>query len=215
MPDVGSDGDSWSVLVPVKRLELAKTRLAVDEATRRALALAMALDTVAAAVTATSVAEVVVITDDSTAAAAVAGVGARVVADVPDAGLNPALAYGATAARMPHVAALSSDLPALRPADLDAVLVLAHAHRSAVVADSGGTGTTVLTANAVTTFVPSFGEGSLAAHRGAGAVDLSRSAAASVRQDVDTVEELRRAARLGVGARTAALLVGLGLGGDR
>lgn len=212
---MGTDGDLWSVLVPVKRLERAKTRLAVGDVARPALALAMALDTVAAAKAAVSVVEVVVITDDDDAAKGVEALGARVVADVPDAGLNPALAHGATTAQMPLLAALSSDLPALRAADLDAVLGLARRHRVAVVSDLAGTGTTVLTATVPAAFVPAFGEGSLAAHCAAGAVDLSDAAATSVRQDVDTVEELRRAATLSVGPRTAAVLEELGFGSDQ
>jgi 2-phospho-L-lactate guanylyltransferase len=63
------------------------------------------------------VADVVVVTDDERAAATVRACGARTVPDAPDRGLNPALAHGALAA---PVAALSSDLPALRPAELAA-----------------------------------------------------------------------------------------------
>src|SRR5919108_4147379 len=51
----------WSVVVPVKRLESAKTRLAVPLELRPGLVLAMAADTVAAA---RSVARVLVISDD-------------------------------------------------------------------------------------------------------------------------------------------------------
>jgi len=198
-------GDQWSLLVPVKRLDRAKTRLAMADEVRADLALAMALDTVSAALGAAAVAEVVVITDDPRAAAALSSIGARVVQDRPDAGLNPALVHGASLALMTRVAALSSDLPALRSADLDAVLSEAASHQAAVVSDASGTGTTLLAAIA-DSFRPAFGVDSLATHVRSGAVDLSAFAAATVRHDVDTVDALRGAIELGVGSATATAL---------
>jgi hypothetical protein len=118
---------SWTVIVPVKRLEAAKTRLrgALAEADHEALVLAMALDTVAAALASPVVGRVVVVTGDPEPGDAAAMLGAEVIADVPDAGLNPALAYAATllrargaSASLPGVAALPADLPALRTAEL-------------------------------------------------------------------------------------------------
>ena len=84
-------GLSWSIVVPVKRFAVAKTRLDVDPAVRGELALALAADTVAAVLAAELVERVVVVTDEPTAAAAARRLGATVVADEPDAGLNPAL----------------------------------------------------------------------------------------------------------------------------
>jgi 2-phospho-L-lactate/phosphoenolpyruvate guanylyltransferase len=206
MPDVSGDGDEWSLLVPVKRLAIAKTRLVLADDRRAAIALAMACDTVSAALAAAAVAEVVVVTDDPRARDALSDIGARVVADRPNAGLNPALTHGASMAATPRVAALSSDLPALRSAELDAVLALAAAHEQAVVADVSGSGTTLLTALVVAAFSPAFGPGSLAAHVGAGAIDLSPLAGPSVRHDVDTLAGLDAAVDLGLGPATAALL---------
>ena len=45
---MGTRGDQWSVLVPIKRLDRAKTRLALNTADRTDIALAMATDTVRA-----------------------------------------------------------------------------------------------------------------------------------------------------------------------
>ena len=91
--------------------------------------LAMALDTVAAALASPVVGRVVVVTDDPVPGEAAALLGAEVIADVPDAGLNPALAYAATLVRprgatasLPGVAALPADLPALRTEDLTEAL---------------------------------------------------------------------------------------------
>jgi 2-phospho-L-lactate/phosphoenolpyruvate guanylyltransferase len=206
---MSSDRDRWSLLVPVKRLEIAKTRLALADRPRADLALAMACDTVASALAAVAVAEVVVITDDARAAAVLSRLGARVVGDLPNAGLNPALVHGASVAAMPRVAALSSDLPALRSADVDAVLRLAATHPCAVVADVAGTGTTLLSATAIAAFAPAFGVDSRAAHVSAGAVDLSAEAAASVRHDVDTLDALRATLDLGVGPETTRALAAL------
>lgn len=206
---MSGDGDLWSLLVPVKRLDLAKTRLGLTDPVRADLALAMAIDTVTAAVATPSVAEVVVITDDERAAKALASVGARVVEDRPDAGLNPALVHGASVAVMSRVASLSSDLPALRPQDLEAVLQTAGDHARAVVSDISGTGTTLLAATAAGSFEPAFGEGSLAAHVAAGAVDVSDQAGRTVRQDVDTLDALRAAVDLGVGEQTSRAIEGL------
>ena len=127
---------SWSVVVPAKRLDVAKTRLrpATDglAIAHADLVLALLADTVRAAIDCPAVAEVVVVTDDPEAADVVRALGARTVADVPDRGLNPALEHGARSAAGSAVAALSSDLPALRPdelaAALDAALAAAVAH---------------------------------------------------------------------------------------
>jgi len=56
----------WTVLVPVKRLQLAKSRLPLPATTRAALMAAMAADTVAAALAAPGVARVAVVTGEAT-----------------------------------------------------------------------------------------------------------------------------------------------------
>ena len=61
---------SWSLVIPVKVLALAKSRLSGLAGPRRAeLALAMAADTVAAAVACPVIAAVIVVTDDDVAGA--------------------------------------------------------------------------------------------------------------------------------------------------
>lgn len=204
--------DRWTLLVPVKRLDIAKTRLALDSVQRSELALAMALDTVSAALDAELVAEVVVITDDARATRALSDVGARVVTDAPDAGLNPALVHGSQLATHSRVAALSSDLPGLQPSELDDVLREALNHAVCVVGDTAGIGTTLLAAARVAEFSPAFGIDSRSAHVRAGAVDLTDSAGESVRHDVDTIDALREAVRRGVGPRTHETIFELALG---
>ena len=206
---------SWSVVVPAKRLAVAKTRLRPVTATlgegtavgHDALVLALLADTVSAALACPAVAEVVVVTDDRAADDVARGLGARTVPDVPDRGLNPALEHGARSATGTAVAALSSDLPALRPAELAAALAAADGAARAFVPDAPGTGTTLLTAVDVP-LRPAFGPGSAEAHRSGGAVALSGNWPGLVR-DVDTDADLRAALALGAGPRTVALLGGL------
>src|SRR5256884_9649608 len=89
----------WSLVVPVKVLAHAKTRLAaLAGPDRPALALAMAADTVAAALESPQVGTVVVVTDDPRAAEVLAGLGAVIVPDEPGRGLHQALRHGAAPA---------------------------------------------------------------------------------------------------------------------
>jgi 2-phospho-L-lactate guanylyltransferase len=201
----------WCLVVPVKRLATAKTRLTrVAGERREELALAFCLDTVAAALSTSLVREVIVVTDDEGAAAQLREVGAHVAPDEPDSGLNPALLHGAELARQRHpgtnLGALSADLPALRPAELDHALRLASGHPLSMIRDIGGEGTTTLLARAGTAFAPKFGPRSADLHRRAGAVDLSGPDLPSLRRDVDTEADLRAAASLGLGHRSAEVV---------
>jgi 2-phospho-L-lactate guanylyltransferase len=205
----------WSVVVPAKRLVAAKTRLAPltsglpDDvpAGHQELVLALLADTVAAALASPAVGTVLVVTDEPRAAAVVTALGARTVGDEPDRGLNAALAHGAGHARGltgGPVAALSSDLPALRPAELTAALQAAATVPRAFVADAEGSGTTLLAVRDGD-LAPRFGPGSAAAHAAGGAVPLDGDWP-GLRQDVDTPADLHAAFRTGVGPRTSGFL---------
>jgi 2-phospho-L-lactate guanylyltransferase len=202
---------TWSLVIPVKVLAKAKSRLAWLAGKDRAeLVLAMAADTVAAALSCPSVATVLVVSDDHEVRAELATVGALVIADRPAAGLNPALMFGAAhaAARWPGrgVAAITADLPALDQRELGAALVTAAAADQAFVADTAGSGTTMYTAGPAVAFCPRFGPASRARHLKAGALELSLPEGSGLRQDVDTLADLRNAARIGLGIRTAKIL---------
>src|SRR5260370_12759737 len=85
---------TWSVLMPVKVLARAKSRLAGLAGPRRGdLALALACDTVTAVLGADAVARVIVITDDQVARAALTALGALAVPDAPPDRLTPALLH--------------------------------------------------------------------------------------------------------------------------
>jgi 2-phospho-L-lactate/phosphoenolpyruvate guanylyltransferase len=200
----------WSVLLPVKVLAQAKSRLADLAGPRRGeLALALASDTVSAVLETAQAARVVVITDDRTAAAALRELGALVIPDEPRDGLNAALRHGAAfaAARWPRrgTAALSADLPALRPAELARALDAAAAWPTAFVADATGDGTTLYTAAPGAAFRPAFGLASRARHAAGGAAELELADIPGLRRDVDTPADLRGAAALGLGPHTAPL----------
>lgn len=216
MPTYAPPDAGVRVIVPVKRLAGAKSRLApaLGPAQRRALVLAMLRDTVRAAAAAPGVAGVWVVTPDASAAAAAARAGARTLPEPPGpaAGLNAVLTRSAAAVRSGAPACpllfLQADLPALRPGELADALAAARTAggRHAFVADAAGVGTTAL-------FVPAaaavprlrFGPASAALHAGAGAAALT-GAWPGLRSDVDTAADLARAARLGTGPATDAVL---------
>lgn len=206
--------EGWTVVLPVKRLPQAKTRIVLPAPRREELALAMASDTVRAALASRAVERVMVVTSDRWAADALRWVGAEVVPDAPDAGLNQALGHGIATARdggAGAVAVLSADLPAATAGGLDAVLAAAAAMGEApagVVGDKTGTGTTVLAVRAGNEFPPLYGEESLRRHLAAGAADLTAAADAGLRCDVDTVADLMAAVSLGVGPATGAVVAG-------
>ncbi|MFJ1786447.1 2-phospho-L-lactate guanylyltransferase [Streptomyces anulatus] len=201
----------WSLVVPLKPLARAKSRLAraAGEDARPRLALAFAQDTVAAALACSRVRDVVVVTDDAVAASALSALGARIVPDAPGAGLNAALAHGARSVRALRpaaaVAALNADLPALRTGELARVLDFASAFPNAFLRDAAGIGTTFLAAVGGAEFRPAFGGPSGARHLASGAVEIALSGVDSVRRDVDTGEDLRVALALGVGSHTARI----------
>jgi 2-phospho-L-lactate guanylyltransferase len=207
---------SWSIVVPVKRLAQAKSRLyaAGDRPLpeRRTLALALAVDTISAALAATSVQRVVVVTDERDAAESLRGLGAIVVPDRPDAGLNPALDFGATmaAAMAPAsgIAVLASDLPALRTDELGDALTAAAGNPRAFVADAPRIGTALLAVAPGEPLDPRYGGPSRAAHLESGARELLGDWP-SLRRDVDTPADLADAEALGVGPATKAAIAAL------
>lgn len=204
---------AWSVVVPVKRIAIAKTRLRRDlgrlppgRFRHDQLVLAMAQDTVRAMLACPVVTEVVVVTDDPEVSHPLGRLGARVVPDAPAAGLNAAIGHGAAQATGDWVAGATADLPALRPDELLAVLRTAgDAGRRGFVPDAAGTGTTLLTAPPGVAVDPQFGPDSAARHAASGASRLD-GPWPSVRRDVDTAADLTEAERLGLGPSTACLV---------
>jgi 2-phospho-L-lactate guanylyltransferase len=214
----GATGDeSWVVVVPVKELHRAKTRLAaLDPHDRADISLAMTCDVVLAALECPSVEAVVVTTNDTRAATATQALGALVVADSSDSGLNAALTDAARVAAGWHpragMAALSSDLPAIKAGELSQAFSAASTVPRAFVPDWLTVGTTMLTAARGVALDPRFGADSREQHLRSGAIELMHAEWIGLRRDVDTDADLQRAAEIGVGPHTSAVLARLGIG---
>jgi 2-phospho-L-lactate guanylyltransferase len=195
---------------------------------RHELALALASDTVSAVVACPEVARVIVVTSDPVAGPRLSALGARIIPEArpgprdrndresglpgsPDGSqrtLNAALRRGAAVAarRWPGtgLAALTADLPALRPAELAEALRAASQMAGPVfVPDAAGVGTTMYAVAPGGLFRPMYGGASRARHAAGGATELALDGIAGLRQDVDTPDDLRTAVALGVGPRTA------------
>lgn len=206
---------AWSVVVPVKRLDSAKTRLGDDHRPARAeLALAFATDCLAALVAARRIGRVVVVSSDPALRPIADALGVAWLEEVGADGLNAAASSALSALDGP-VAVVVGDLPSLTSSAADLVLRLADAVPSGFISDAAGTGTTMLMARDARDCVPAFGPRSRARHRRAGFVDLGldlvldRDEAmdlARARRDVDTDVDLADALRLGVGPATARAL---------
>ena len=215
--------DRVAAVVALKALPAAKSRMSpLPPPLRERLARCMALDTLTALTPAVD--EVLVISDqpDLDQALRRHGLPARVLAepteavDGPDTDtLNRALTYGDGVLRseaVAHVLACVGDLPALRTATVAGVLAASTGHPRSFLADHDGFGTTLLIAHG-TPLNPLYGPqsttdlpiGSAERHRRSGAQPLSLDAV-DARWDVDTVEDLATAHRLGLGPATTAML---------
>jgi 2-phospho-L-lactate/phosphoenolpyruvate guanylyltransferase len=209
-------GGDVGLIIAVKRLAVAKTRLApiFSAPTRERVVLAMLLDTIAAAARAPSLRGITVVTPDDVAAEAAHQLGADVLDDpTPDGHPDP-LNNAIVAAELmitagpnpvPNIVVLQGDLPALQPQELSEAIAAARAHRRSFVADRHGSGTAALFAFGGK-LEPAFGMDSARRHRSSGAVELT-GAWPGLRCDIDTPDDLQAARRLGVGAATAQAIV--------
>lgn len=207
--DAGAD---INVVIAVKRLTAAKTRLApmFSAASREHVVLAMLIDTITAARRVPAVVSVTVVTPDDVAAAAALELGAQVLADpTPDGHVDPlnnALSAAesalipAGASPRPNIVVLQGDLPALQPTEFAEAIAAARAYERSFVADRQGTGTAALFAFGVA-LAPLFGAGSAERHRHSGAIELT-GAWPGLRCDIDTGDDMAVARRLGVGQAT-------------
>ncbi len=196
---------TFALLVPVKTLTLAKSRLEVaghDE--REPLMRAFALDAITAAARCAAVAQVYVVTDERGFEVE----GAVRLDDEGDGDLNRALHHASRRVRLLDpslgVAAMCADLPSLVPDDLATALDAGLAPRW-FVADASGSGTTMLAAGPGMELDPHFGDHSAYRHEQSGATPV-RVEVPTLRQDVDTETDLAAARQLGVGVHTTGAL---------
>jgi 2-phospho-L-lactate guanylyltransferase len=158
-----------TAVLPVKRFDAAKQRLAagIDEERRRELAAAMVADVLDAIGEARSIERLIVVTGDPIAQELAAKAGAEVVPDPEDAGHVEAARAGiarAEAEGAERVALLAGDCPLLDPRELDRLLTGVPGIYVGIVPDRHGTGTNALLLSPPDAIVPAFGEGSRARH---------------------------------------------------
>ncbi|MDH6181469.1 2-phospho-L-lactate guanylyltransferase [Microbacteriaceae bacterium SG_E_30_P1] len=180
------------MIIPVKGARQAsKSRFGPGD--HRDLALAMALDTVAAALV---VAPVVVVT---VGGAEFQSLGARVVQDA-GLGLNAAIQSGLAVVdgSTTGTVALLADHPALQPTELREALAAAEEFERSMVADSDGSGTALVAARAGVGHDLAFGANSRAAHRARGYVELD-GGWPGLRRDIDVPDHF---GGLNLGPRT-------------
>ncbi|WP_459973806.1 2-phospho-L-lactate guanylyltransferase [Nocardioides pyridinolyticus] len=198
---------SWQVLVPVKHLSVAKTRMALPPADRATLVVSMLRDTVRSALGAAGVEAVHVVSGDPLVADVAHREGAESLLVDGTMGLNAELVVAAR--QLPSgatdgVAVVLADLPCLTSAVLSRVLAAAAPGVQGYVEDLHGTGTTILLAPGGVPLRPAFEGGSAARHARLGRVIGPVEGLARARRDVDTLGDLGQAAALGLGACTRA-----------
>ena len=209
---MGLDGDvpGWSVILPVKPLDSAKSRISGDRTDTQRLAIAFLEDAIAALLGSKSIADIVVVTSDPHIAHLSEQAGCRVVDDREAPGINAAVHLAALSCPPDHpVMVVVSDLPTLDPGTVDRITSLAGAHVRSFLPDADGRGTTIWCTTDPRSVQTAFGSDSAALHAASGAVDLAAAGGADLwrgRQDVDTREDLQRASTLGLGAHTRAVL---------
>ena len=226
--EVRSSTPTVDLVIPVKPLDAAKSRLrgAADRGigdadAHAALALALAHDTVDAARAARGVRQLLVVTSDPVVTAELTAIGVSVTPEGQARGLNAALEQGAAVLRATGalngagnppamLGALQADLPALRPADLAAAIEEA----AALFADGPARRAYCVDAEAPAPrcccAVPAshcirFGAGSAQRHRPSPGAHPLPGDWPGLRRDVDTADDLRHAAEIGL-ERTRSLL---------
>ncbi|HUK60063.1 MAG TPA: 2-phospho-L-lactate guanylyltransferase [Stellaceae bacterium] len=158
----------WAV-VPVKELDLAKTRLApvLDASARRALMLAMLEDVLAALAGARHLAGIIVATLDPVAAAVARRFGADISRADAGRGHSEAVAAVARALARKNAAmlTLAADIPLACAADIDALARRGAGRRRFVIVPSrDGTGTNAALCNPADLVPLRFGAPSFRAH---------------------------------------------------
>ncbi len=210
-----------TAVLPVKRFDAAKQRLAggIDDERRRALAAAMVADVLEAIGAARTVERTILVSGDPIAQELAAEAEAEVVPDPGDAGHVEAALAGiarAEAEGAECVVLLPGDCPLLDPRELDRLLTGVPERYVGIVPDRHGTGTNALVLSPPDAIVPSFGAGSCARHvaaaRAAG-IPFGVEELASLGLDLDTpadVIALTRQIEAGSsGARRTAKALGI------
>jgi 2-phospho-L-lactate guanylyltransferase len=210
-----------TAVLPVKRFDDAKQRLAagIDAERRRELAEAMLTDVLDAIADARTIGRLIVVTGDPIAQELAAGASAEVVADPEDVGHSEAAQAGIARAEVEgteRVVLLAGDCPLLDPRELDKLLTGVPGRYVGIVPDRHGSGTNALLLSPPDAIVPAFGEGSRARHveaaRQAG-IPFALENLPSIELDLDTPADVialtRELARQPKRARRTARALGI------
>ncbi|HEX8050863.1 MAG TPA: 2-phospho-L-lactate guanylyltransferase [Solirubrobacterales bacterium] len=209
-----------TAVLPVKRFDAAKQRLAsLDEERRRELAGAMVADVLEAIGAARAIDRLIVVSGDPLAQELASGAGAEIVSDPEDAGHVEAAQAGIARAEVEgaeRVILLAGDCPLLDPRELDRLLTGVPGRYVGIVPDRHGTGTNALLLSPPDAIAPAFGEGSRDRH-----VEAARQAGIpfgieelpSIELDLDTPADVialtRELARQPKRARRTAKALGI------
>lgn len=185
-----------ALILPVKHLTQAKSRLALPPQERRRTALRLLRHTLAVATSTSAISTVIVVTDDEVVIGESRAQGALVVSEHGGQGLVRAATIGRRASRQfpqhDAVGVMVGDLPQVATADLIEVFAEYEVHgRPMFVADRAGTGTTMIIHPRHSSPPILFGPDSAYRHRTAGYRAATR-AVPGLRADLDTVEDLER-----------------------
>ena len=194
-----------AVVVPFQGPE-GKTRLHESRRTRRALALAMLGDVLAAC---SSVGETTLVTGDEEAGALAAQLSVG-RADDPGDGQAAAVASALEGVEPGGILIVNADVPCVVPHDLRALLAATPAGGIALVEALDGT-TNALSLPSPDVFAPLYGRDSAArfrAHARELGLEAVPAAIPNLVDDVDTMDDLRRV-QLRAGPRTQAALAEL------
>jgi 2-phospho-L-lactate guanylyltransferase len=178
----------WTIAIALKGLAAGKSRLSphLTDRERADLVVAMAGDVVAAARASAAFGRILVVTPEPDLAWRL-GSDVVVLPERRACGLDDAYRRAIRAAGHRPLALVAADLPGLRAEDLDLLVTTAEEVAGpVVVADTDGTGTTVLASTMPGRLEPRFGTGSRAAHVAGGAADISDACSSRLRHDVDT-----------------------------
>lgn len=208
-----------ALLLPVKRRENAKSRLAplLSQAQRQALMTAMIADGFAAARAATAPARVYVVTADAEIAALAEGFGWTVLRESEQTSESASVDAASLLCEADGVTALLRlplDLPLVTGADIDAVFAAGETAEVVIVPSRDGTGTNAILRRPPTLFASSFGPDSLPKHMAAAARAGARLVLLEnvhIGMDVDDEADLRALLPHAPGGATGAWLAASGL----
>jgi len=209
-----------TAILPVKRFDAAKQRLAagLDDERRRALAAAMLEDVLEAIAGSRAIERTIVVSGDPLAQEIASGTGAEIVPDPADEGHSEAALAGIARAEVEDaglVVLLPGDCPLLDSRELDRLLTGVPGTFATIVPDRHGDGTNALVLSPPGAIRPAFGEGSRARHvaaaREAG-IPFAVEELPSLALDLDTPADLVALTRELAGSRGAARRTAQALG---